>query len=413
MGDRRPDPNIIMMTYWLLNENSTKSSARKRRYWMAPLFKTRNDVLRPLISNENTGHFRNFMRMSVEDFQILIDMVGPKIGKKDTSFRCCISVKEQLAVTLRFLATGDSYASLQYLFHISKQSISKIIPRVCDALISSLKQYIKMPETAEEWLEIASGYERRWNFPNCIGAIDGKHIRIDCPINSGSDYYNYKGFFSIVLFAVVDANYNFIFADIGCQGRISDGGVFKNALISQYINDNLLNLPEATLLPGSLQKCPHVFISDRALPLTTKIMKPFGGFHSKNTKERIFNYRLSRARRVVENVFGIMSSVFRVLRKPLCLQPDKAQKIVFATVFLHNFLRASKTSNLLYTPVGSIDSDIMGHIVEGEWRANHETALNNFEPVGRPASALAKDVREDFANYFLNEGAVTWQNMYQ
>ncbi|CAI6352169.1 unnamed protein product [Macrosiphum euphorbiae] len=82
--------------------------------------------------------------MSSQDFETLINMVGPKIQKSDTRFRKAIPVKERLAVTLRFLATGDSYTSLQYLFGMSKQIISLIIPEVCEALIEGLQDNIKV-----------------------------------------------------------------------------------------------------------------------------------------------------------------------------------------------------------------------------------------------------------------------------
>lgn len=85
-----------------------------------------------------------------------------------------------------------------------------------------------MPQTKNNWLEIANEFKKKWNFLHCVGSMDGKHIQIQAPINSGSYFFNYKSTFSIVLFAIVDANYNFIFADIGCEGRISDGGVFRN-----------------------------------------------------------------------------------------------------------------------------------------------------------------------------------------
>lgn len=94
-----------------------------------------------------------------------------------------------------------------------------------------------MPETQKEWLDISENFEKLWNFPHCVGLIDGKHVVIQCPIKSGSDYFNYKAFFSIVLFAMVDANYNFIFVDIGCQGRISDGGVFKNTQLFKSLQN--------------------------------------------------------------------------------------------------------------------------------------------------------------------------------
>lgn len=88
------------------------------------------------------GSFKNFLRMSSEDFENLINLVGHRIAKKNTNYREAIPVRERLAITLRFLASGDSYHSLMYLFKVSKQSISIIVPSVCDALNEVLKEYL-------------------------------------------------------------------------------------------------------------------------------------------------------------------------------------------------------------------------------------------------------------------------------
>lgn len=155
--------------------------------------------------------------------------ITPHVERKTTNMRTPISVGERLAVTLRYLATGESFASLQYQYRISSCTLTSIIPEVCSALFKVLKdEYLKCPSSKDEWLRIAESYQDRWQLPHCLGAIDGKHIRILHPPNSGSEFYNYKGFYSIVLMAIVDADYKFIFADVGCQGRISDGGVLKN-----------------------------------------------------------------------------------------------------------------------------------------------------------------------------------------
>jgi len=82
--------------------------------------------------------------MSSADFEKIINLIGPKVIKQDTNMRQAISVTVRLAVTLRFLATGDSYSSLQYLFGISKQIISCIIPEVCMAIVEVLKEYVKV-----------------------------------------------------------------------------------------------------------------------------------------------------------------------------------------------------------------------------------------------------------------------------
>lgn len=96
------------------------------------------------LSGEIRSSFKNFLRMSTEDFENLICLVGPAVAKRNTNFRNAISVTERLAITLRFLATGDSYHSLMYLSKISKQSISGIIPEVCKALINSLSYYVRV-----------------------------------------------------------------------------------------------------------------------------------------------------------------------------------------------------------------------------------------------------------------------------
>lgn len=93
-----------------------------------------------------------------------------------------------------------------------------------------------MPSSPAEWLAISQKYQKVWNFLHVLGVMDGKHVMLQAPIKSGSEYFNYKSFFSIVLFALVDADYNFVYVDVGCQGRISDGGVFKHTQLIQKTN---------------------------------------------------------------------------------------------------------------------------------------------------------------------------------
>lgn len=112
-------------------------------------------------------------------------------------------------------------------------------------------------------LEIEKGF--RSKFPRAIGAIDDKHIALICPPNSGSEYFNYKKYFSIVLMALVDSKYRFIFADIGGQGRISDGGIFRNTVLWDMICSNTLNLPAPRPLPGSNIDIPYVFFRGRCI----------------------------------------------------------------------------------------------------------------------------------------------------
>ena len=128
-----------------------------------------------------------------------------------------LSVAEKLACTLRFLATGESYASLQYQFRTSKSTISLFIPEVCEAIYEILKErYLSFPTSEEEWLKISDDIYKHWQFPNSIGCMDGKHIAIFNSPESGSLFYNYKKIFSVVLLALVKHNYQFLYVNVGC-----------------------------------------------------------------------------------------------------------------------------------------------------------------------------------------------------
>ena len=95
----------------------------------------------------------------------------------------------------RFLASGEDQQSLSFSFRIAKSTIRQIIKETTEAIYSSLKdEYLTIPCSQNEWQKIAEDFENLLNFPHCIGALDGKHIRIECPSLSGSLYHNYKGF---------------------------------------------------------------------------------------------------------------------------------------------------------------------------------------------------------------------------
>lgn len=108
-------------------------------------------------------------------------------------------------------------------FRIGRSTAYQIVPEVCRIIWDVLQPHYLAQPTQEVWRCIANEFMQKWQFPNCIGALDGKHIRIQCPPNSGSQYSNYKKYFSLVLMAVCDASYKFTMVDIGQFGSISDG----------------------------------------------------------------------------------------------------------------------------------------------------------------------------------------------
>lgn len=147
-----------------------------------------------------------------------------------------------------------------------------------------------MPTTELEWQKVAKEFYQKWDFPNCLGALDGKHIKLRAPQSSGSYFYNYKGDHSIVLLALVDAKYKFLYVNIGTNGRISDGGVLRESFLSKAIKTNCVHFPNDAALPGRMMKVPYVIVADDAFPLCERILKPYPGQNLSHDCQ-IFNYR--------------------------------------------------------------------------------------------------------------------------
>ncbi|XP_065325508.1 uncharacterized protein LOC135932116 [Pelmatolapia mariae] len=167
-----------------------------------------------------------------------------------TNYRRSIPPAERLSICLRFLATGDSFRTIAYSFRVGVSTVSQIIPQVATAIWDCLvDDFMAVPSTAD-WRSIAEGFQERWNFPLCCGALDGKHVQMKAPPNSGSMFHNYKGTFSIVLLAVVDARYRFRIIDVGGYGRTSDGGILANSTFGQALRAGTLHLPPDQPLPG-------------------------------------------------------------------------------------------------------------------------------------------------------------------
>lgn len=216
----------------------------------------------------------------------------------------------------------------------------------------------------QEWRLFSEQFFERWNLPNCCAAVDGKHVAIQCPRNAGSQYFNYKKFHSINLMAMCDADYNFVAVDVGAYGGNSDGSVFANSAFGLKLLTNQLNLPADKPLPNSATVVPHFIVGDAAFPLKDNLMRPYPGKNLPPAKDR-FNYRLSRARRVIENAFGILVARWRILLNVLFMEPDSAEYVVLACVILHNFMKKHSPA---YCPPNFVDREGASGFIPGAWR---------------------------------------------
>ncbi|PNF17964.1 hypothetical protein B7P43_G17757 [Cryptotermes secundus] len=215
--------------------------------------------------------------------------------------------------------------------------------------------------TKEKWKSIASGIERNANFPNCIGAVDGKHIRIICPDESGFMYWNYNDYYTVVLMAVADSKFRFVHVNIGSFGKDCNSTILKRS----------------ALLPALMIYLNRKFVRD-------------GGSPKKN-----FNYRLSRARRFVECSFGILVNKWRILHRAINVEPDFGIDIVKACVVLHNFIR-----NINGLPIEETSVEATTNI----------STLDDLPPERETRGGRSTNhTRQIFSEYFEGVGTVPWK----
>ncbi|XP_008189913.1 uncharacterized protein LOC103311881 [Acyrthosiphon pisum] len=316
-----------------------------------------NIISKHLIDDETKFH--NYFRLTKYQFNFVLSAITKDVFKAPTTtVKFPITPKEKLAVTLRYLATGESYRSLAFNFRISHCEISNIVKEVL-AICKNLMPVLLPPPTENDFKTRASEFWERLNFPNCVGAIDGKHVRVMCPDQTGSLYFNYKNYFSLVLLAIVDAKYKFLAIDVGSYGKEGDSGIFSKSVMGQRIYTEKFGLPSEDIqLPGSEKCLPYVIIGDEAFMLHKRIMKPFNRAQAKADYEKsVFNY-------------------------PTCC--------------LHNLIRDG------YEGTNT-------QIVHQEL-TNMQTTMQPLARFGGYGNVEGFEVRDAFKCFFSGEGKVNWQN---
>lgn len=250
--------------------------------------------------------------------------------------------------------------------------------------------------TLEQWQKIEEGFRRKWDYPNCVEAIDGKHVVFEKPSNTGSQYYNYKDF-SIVLLTLVDADCRFITVDVGAYGRKSNGSIFRSSQLGKKLLTNQLNLPKPKpLLPETIHRLlPHVIVGNKAFPFLPNVMTPYPVAQTTNSQaNRVYNYRHCRVTGVSENSFGIMTKKFRIFLKKFNISPDRLDQIILACTALHNYLM----NDFCVWQTGELE------------REDEREGLNDLRNIREIVPRDAYNIREQFTTFFVsNQGSIPRQ----
>ena len=179
---------------------------RRHNMWGRPWLLQREERVHP---TDIIG-FTNYMRMTPEFFEMIKTRLEPRLARQPTNYRAPISVGEKLVLTIRYLATGYLYTSLSCYFRVGRSTISKFLPEVCRAIQDEFsREYLRSPTTPDKWKELEREFRIKWNVPHVLGDLDGKHVALKKPKNTGALYHNYNRFFSIVMLVLVDGQYKF------------------------------------------------------------------------------------------------------------------------------------------------------------------------------------------------------------
>ena len=276
---------------------------------------------------------QNF-RMSQQTFLYLCDELRSSIEKSNTVMRRAVPTEMRVALTLWFLATGADYRTIGHLFGVSKSTVCLVTKDVCFAIVKSLlPRYIRFPAGAV-LREVIDGFEHDLGFPQCAGAVDGSHIPIISPHECPADYYNRKGWHSIILQGTVNHQGCFIDVYVGWPGRVHDARVFANSSLYQRGQGGNLLPDWKEEIAG--KEVPIVLLGDPAYPLLPWLMKAYPNNGHLTPEQKRYNYRLSKARVVVEHCYGRLKGRWRCLLKRLDVDVSDAPKLIAACCVLHN-----------------------------------------------------------------------------
>ncbi|XP_062550355.1 uncharacterized protein LOC134215122 [Armigeres subalbatus] len=279
--------------------------------------------------------FKENFRMNRKCFDTLCGMLRG-IAKQDTILRKCIPLQKRVGIALYALGSSAEYRTISNLFGVGKSTICEIMQEFCTEVWRVLRPIYmdSFPLQKNQIEECLKGFGQI-GFPQCYGAIDGCHIEIQPKNDEAIDYHNYKGWYSMVLFASVDYRFRFQYISVGSPGRCNDSKIFESSKLKRELQNPILKDYTKKMCGIDV---PVLLIGDSAFRLSELVMKPYSFHVDASDKEKTFNYTLSKARRVVENAFGHLKARFRRIGKGLDNKIDKAALVIQCCCVLHNFL---------------------------------------------------------------------------
>ena len=283
----------------------------------------------------NDYRFKATFRVTKETFKMILNRLAPFLKKQDVTEQA-VTPEERLGIALYKLSRGDYYNTISEMTGWGLTTVRNITLEVCNLIITHLwNDFVTFPSNEQEILDLIVDMEELWQFPYAFGAIDGTHISIKCPFGGAEakkEYYNFKIFYSIVVMSMVDAKCRFLWASAGFPGNTHDATIFKATAMYEHLSNNMNVQMGQTVDDVNVQ--PQI-LGDSAFPHTTWLQKPFSNANL-TEQQQYFNYRLSRARMIVECAYGQLKGRWRILERKCESDNFSTRSMALACIVLHN-----------------------------------------------------------------------------
>lgn len=288
-------------------------------------------------STYSDERFKKTFRISRTTFQFILQRIRHVLDR-DTVTEEPISPEFRLAIALYRLSRGDYYYTIAEMTGLGVSTVCTIVNEVTRATVDNLWDECvgqQLPKSEEQFKEKIVDMEEQWQFCCCWAAVDGCHLPIKCPPGNFSckEYHNFKDFYSIVLMAMVDSNYRFVWGTCGFPGNSHDAVIFQSTKLYSDIKEGTF-IPQISKDVNGVQ-VPPVVLGDSGFPLSSWLMKPYTNAVS-TPKQYNFNYGLSRARMVTEGAFGQLKGRWRILLRKCESSTSELKIAALACLVLHN-----------------------------------------------------------------------------
>ena len=333
-----------------------------------------NRMLYDLQEDENFNlHWRQDFRMTLPTFMKIVELVRPRMEKRDTRFRRAIPIEKRVAIAIWRLSTGNSFRTVSKTFAVGKSTAVSITRKFCREMRRLAHLFIKFPSNRRETAQAIEQFKMCYDtqIPQAVGAIDGTHINIVAPEGEGKeDYFSRKQRYTINTQGVVGAN--LIFHDIatGFPGSCHDARNLRNSSIFRRAqNDEILIKPVDIVHDFEVR--PFI-IGDSAYPLLTWLITPFPFGPALTRDQKKFNKKLSGGRVHVERAFGILKARWRCLLKRLDNEIENVSTVIIACCTLHNICQMNNEDY--------IDRDgVLERILRQERESRQRRRQDDFE----------------------------------